>query len=237
VRERLLGYIALGLCKLLPEAAVMLAVDKAGRRPLLITSSLGVTLFIFALSASFATGGSGRLTIALLCAYMVTNPPPPRDNSKRVKPPPCSRFLSSWGIPPLVLLPSAQVCFSVGMGPVTWLIAAEMLPSRARAKGMTLCCFVNRLVSGGVALSALSTCDALGFTGFFALCEWPPMGALCRWEGNARATAGSSHCQLLTRPFSVRLSLLLVQTASWASWELFGTSCSCQKPRERLSKR
>lgn len=64
-----------------------------------------------------------------------------------------------------------QVSFSVGMGPVTWLIAAEMLPSRARAKGMTLCCFVNRLVSGGVALSALSTCDALGFTGFFALCE------------------------------------------------------------------
>jgi hypothetical protein len=64
-----------------------------------------------------------------------------------------------------------QVSFSIGMGPITWLIAAEMLPSRARAKGMTLCCFVNRLVSGGVALTALSTCDALGFTGFFALCK------------------------------------------------------------------
>ena len=55
------------------------------------------------------------------------------------------------------------------MGPVTWVLAGEMLPSRARAKGMTLCSFVNRLVSGTVALSALSTCDALGFGGFFAL--------------------------------------------------------------------
>jgi hypothetical protein len=59
--------------------------------------------------------------------------------------------------------------FSLGMGPVTWLLASEMLPSRARAKGMTLCSFVNRLVSGSVALSALSTCDSFGFAGFFAL--------------------------------------------------------------------
>jgi len=69
------------------------------------------------------------------------------------------------------LLCAYMVAFSLGMGPVTWLLASEMLPSRARAKGMTLCSFVNRLVSGSVALSALSTCDAFGFAGFFALCK------------------------------------------------------------------
>jgi len=71
-RDRLLGYIALGFCKLLPEAFVMLVVDHVGRRPLLISSSAGVTLFIFMLSASFAVNGSGGLTVALLCVYMVS---------------------------------------------------------------------------------------------------------------------------------------------------------------------
>jgi len=61
----------LGFCKLLPEAFVMLLVDQVGRRPLLISSSSGVTVFIFMLSASFAANGSGGLTVALLCFYMV----------------------------------------------------------------------------------------------------------------------------------------------------------------------
>jgi MFS family permease len=133
--QKLLGYIAIGLCKLIPEALVMLVVDCSGRRPLLTGSSLGVTLVMFALAAAFSytrsgTSGGG-LVIFLLCVYMIL--------------------------------------FSLGMGPVTWVLSAEMLPSRARAKGMTLCSFVNRLVSGSVALTVLTTSDALGFGGFFLL--------------------------------------------------------------------
>mmetsp|Transcript_59398 Transcript_59398/g.112103 ORF Transcript_59398/g.112103 Transcript_59398/m.112103 type:complete len:613 (+) Transcript_59398:128-1966(+) len=130
--ERLMGYVAIGLCKLIPEALVMLIVDQSGRRPLLVGSSVGVTLAMFALAAAFSSSAtSGGLVIGLLCFYMVT--------------------------------------FSMGMGPVTWVLSAEMLPSRARAKGMTMCSFINRLVSGSVALTVLTTSDALGFGGFFLL--------------------------------------------------------------------
>lgn len=73
--------------------------------------------------------------------------------------------------PPLlvvVLLCAYMVAFSSGMGPLTWLLASEVLPLRQRAKGMTLCSFINRLISGVVALSTLTTCNALGQAGFFA---------------------------------------------------------------------
>lgn len=58
VKERLAGYIALGLCKLVPEALVMLVVDRAGRRPLVLGSSAAVSAAIFALALCFAVKGS-----------------------------------------------------------------------------------------------------------------------------------------------------------------------------------
>jgi len=127
--SRLLGYIAIGLCKLIPEIIVMNYVDHAGRRPLLVLSSATVTLCILALGLTFLFNWPSYVVVVLLCVYM-------------------------W-------------CFSSGMGPVTWLAASEFTPLRQRAKGMTTCSFVNRLVSGTVALSTLSTCDAMGYTGFF----------------------------------------------------------------------
>mmetsp|Transcript_37420 Transcript_37420/g.48415 ORF Transcript_37420/g.48415 Transcript_37420/m.48415 type:complete len:591 (+) Transcript_37420:3-1775(+) len=132
-KERLLGYVLIGFCKLIPEAASMFLVDSMGRRPLLLISSYGLTasMFLIAVVFMFPSNSASIFIVVLLSIFMIF--------------------------------------FSIGVGPITWLLASEMLPLRARAKGMTLGSFTNRLISGTVALSALSTCDALGYSGFFAL--------------------------------------------------------------------
>ncbi|CAN0119646.1 unnamed protein product [Laminaria digitata] len=44
-------------------------------------------------------------------------------------------------------------CFSLGMGALTFLVAAEIFPLRYRGRGVSLAVCVNRLTSGLVALA------------------------------------------------------------------------------------
>merc|ERR1719221_464473 len=55
-----------------------------------------------------------------------------------------------------------MAAFSIGIGPVTWLLCAEMFPSSVRAKAMSLGAFVNRLTSLLIAFSYLPLARALG---------------------------------------------------------------------------
>jgi len=55
-----------------------------------------------------------------------------------------------------------MAAFSMGIGPVTWLLCAEMFPSSVRAKAMSLGAFVNRLTSSLIAFSYLPLARALG---------------------------------------------------------------------------
>mmetsp|Transcript_668 Transcript_668/g.1111 ORF Transcript_668/g.1111 Transcript_668/m.1111 type:complete len:499 (-) Transcript_668:305-1801(-) len=69
---------------------------------------------------------------------------------------------------------SYVAAFSLGIGPITWLMAAEIFPSKIRAKSMSLATFVNRCTSGIVTLTFLPLSDAMGgqaqyFTLFAAL--------------------------------------------------------------------
>lgn len=55
----------------------------------------------------------------------------------------------------------ASVCanvafFSIGIGPVCWVLSSEIFPLRVRAQGMAIGVVVNRLCSGAVAMSFLS---------------------------------------------------------------------------------
>lgn len=55
-----------------------------------------------------------------------------------------------------------MAAFSIGIGPVTWLLCAEMFPSCVRAKAMSLGAFVNRLTSALIAFSYLPLAKAVG---------------------------------------------------------------------------
>jgi len=59
--------------------------------------------------------------------------------------------------------------FSLGIGPICWLFAAEVFPVHIRAKAMSVATTVNRLGSGTVALTFLPLADILGFAGYFLL--------------------------------------------------------------------
>lgn len=71
---------------------------------------------------------------------------------------------SSFGPAWLALLSvlSYVACFSLGVGPITWLMAAELFPSQLRAKAMSLAVFLNRITSGSIALTFLPLADAFG---------------------------------------------------------------------------
>lgn len=57
------------------------------------------------------------------------------------------------------------VSFSVGIGPICWLFASEILPYSIRAKGMMVAASINRLASAAVALTFLSLSNGMGGPG------------------------------------------------------------------------
>lgn len=59
------------------------------------------------------------------------------------------------------------VFFSLGLGPVTWLIPAEIFPVRLRARAISLGTVLNRLTSGGIASTFLTLTSAMTFQGYY----------------------------------------------------------------------
>lgn len=60
-------------------------------------------------------------------------------------------------------------CFSLGIGPICWIYAAEVFPLHIRAKALSIATTVNRLTSGFVALTLLPLANVLSFAGYFLL--------------------------------------------------------------------
>jgi sugar porter (SP) family MFS transporter len=90
----------------------------------------------------------------------------------------CTLFLSAiglslymeWsGLPMLVFLCLFMLSFSVGIGPLTFVVASEVLPMHMRGKAVSAVVFVNRSLSGIIALSYLSLAEALTPQGAFWL--------------------------------------------------------------------
>eukprot|EP01065_Artemidia_motanka_P025570 TRINITY_DN30560_c0_g1_i1.p1 TRINITY_DN30560_c0_g1~~TRINITY_DN30560_c0_g1_i1.p1 ORF type:complete len:513 (+),score=176.19 TRINITY_DN30560_c0_g1_i1:41-1540(+) len=117
------GFIVLAACWL----------DSAGRRPMLLISTAGMSVCLFVLSGHFAMGDAAPpwLAVVAVCAFVAA--------------------------------------FSVGIGPVCWLLAAEVFPLHVRAKAMSIATALNRLISGTVTLTFLPMSGAMGMAPYFAL--------------------------------------------------------------------
>lgn len=59
--------------------------------------------------------------------------------------------------------------FSVGMGPGSWLIPAEVFSLGIRAKAMSIATFLNRTTATIISSSFLSLADSISYGGFFIL--------------------------------------------------------------------
>ena len=59
--------------------------------------------------------------------------------------------------------------FSVGMGPIAWLVPSEIFPTSIRAKAMSIATLSNRIVATLMASTFLSTADAIGWGTFFVV--------------------------------------------------------------------
>ena len=70
--QRLLGNCFVGLCKLTPECIAMGAVDRIGRRPLILISAVSLLVSTATLAIAFWQSWSPTTVVVLLCAVMAS---------------------------------------------------------------------------------------------------------------------------------------------------------------------
>ncbi|CAM9689067.1 unnamed protein product [Scytosiphon promiscuus] len=79
-----------------------------------------------------------------------------------------SAFLLNWtSMLTLFWLCMFMFTFSLGLGPVTFVVASEIFPVAVRGKAMSVVIFVNRMMSGVIALSYQSLSEAMTPAGSF----------------------------------------------------------------------
>jgi MFS family permease len=77
-------------------------------------------------------------------------------------------LLEEWSAAPtLAALCMFMASFSIGIGPLTFVVAAEIFPLHVRGQAVSIAVFINRFLSGAIALSYLSMANALTPAGSF----------------------------------------------------------------------
>uniref|UniRef100_A0A0D6R2N4 Major facilitator superfamily (MFS) profile domain-containing protein n=1 Tax=Araucaria cunninghamii TaxID=56994 RepID=A0A0D6R2N4_ARACU len=132
--------IAVGFAKAGFVVVAAFLIDRVGRRPLLLTSSIGSTVSLLALALALTFIGKASGAAHQVAAYVA------------------------------VIAACGNVAFfSIGMGPVNWVLGSEIFPLRLRAKASSLGVAVNRTMSGVVSISFLSLTKAITVPGTFFL--------------------------------------------------------------------
>lgn len=148
--------VGVGFCKFSFIFIATALLDHVGRKPLLISSAVGVTLCLFTLGTAFILLGFNSTAGDTLVSVNTSN----------------SKGSSTSKLGPGITI--FAICayvavFSVGFGPVAWVFVSEIFPLRLRAQAVGLCVVVNRLISGTVALTFLSVSKAITPAGTFFL--------------------------------------------------------------------
>ncbi|CAG2101501.1 unnamed protein product [Medioppia subpectinata] len=108
--------IIVGAVQVLAAVTACLLTDRAGRKPLLIVSSIGCGLSVLSLSVfHFVADAKGQ------------------------------HFQQEFSWIPVVALISFMVTFSLGLGPIPWLLMGELLPAHVRNVASGLCSAANWL--------------------------------------------------------------------------------------------
>jgi sugar porter (SP) family MFS transporter len=139
---------AVGAVNVLATFIAVAWVDRFGRRPLLLTGLVGMTVSLAAVGASFAAlenqpeGGATSTTVG--------------------------------GIVTVLALVVFIASFAFSMGPIVWTLISEIYPNRVRGRAISVATAVNWLAAFLVAQFFLSIVDAIGesttFFVFAALC-------------------------------------------------------------------
>ncbi|XP_078427419.1 major facilitator superfamily protein [Wolffia australiana] len=138
-KSLLAATVAVGFAKTLFILVAILLIDKVGRKPLLYASTVGMTCCLFVLGVALHLLRHGV-------------------GSREV------------GISVAVAAVCANVgFFSVGIGPICWVLSAEIFPLRLRAQAVGLGAAGNRICSGLVAMSFLSLTRVISTAGAFFL--------------------------------------------------------------------
>lgn len=138
---------AVGGVNMLATLIAVAWVDRFGRRPLLLTGLVGMTVSLAAVGLSFAA---------------LENEPEGATST------------TVGGIVTVVALVVFIASFAFSMGPVVWTLIAEIYPNRVRGRAISVATAVNWLAAFLVAQFFLSVVDAIGesttFFIFSALC-------------------------------------------------------------------
>lgn len=132
--HRIYATVFIGLIKVSFIFVATMILDKVGRKPLLLASSIGISSALICLV--FASNGGGisssvGLSVFALCLF--------------------------------------NASFSIGFGPIAWVLCSEVYPSPIRGRAMSLSTFVNRIFSGTCAMTFLSLTETLTAPGTFLM--------------------------------------------------------------------
>ncbi|KAE8716754.1 Polyol transporter 5 [Hibiscus syriacus] len=137
--QKLLATVAVGFVKTIFILVATFLLDRIGRRPLLLSSIIGMvaSLTTLGFSLTVISHSDKKVTWAIgLCITMVL---------------------------------AYVAMFSIGMGPITWVYSSEIFPLRLRAQGASIGVAVNRVTSGVISMSFISLYNAISIGGVFFL--------------------------------------------------------------------
>ncbi|XP_039818969.1 probable polyol transporter 4 isoform X1 [Panicum virgatum] len=138
-QELLAATVAVGFTKTVFILVAIFLIDKVGRKPLLYVSTIGMTICLFLLGVA--------LTLQKHAAGLM---------SPRI------------GIDLAIFAVCGNVAFfSIGIGPICWVLSSEVFPLRLRAQGSALGQVGGRVSSGLVSMSFLSMARAISVAGMF----------------------------------------------------------------------
>lgn len=129
----LAATVAVGFTKTIFILFAIFLIDRAGRKPLLYVSTIGMTFCLLSLGLTLCTMENSKLGILLAIIFVCGN----------------------------------VAFFSVGIGPICWVVSSEIYPLKLRAQASAVGAVGSRVSSGLVAMSFLSVTRAITVGGTF----------------------------------------------------------------------